>query len=208
MSNSTPDNSTLTLVLMAGLSGVGKSTLARALKKELGWQVIDKDGLKEQLLRDGLDDYAAGYRAYDWSFEAVREELKHNRSVILDSAALHSFILEAAQKIVSDMIPVQVRLKVLFLVVADRERRRERIKQRPPQTTVIRVDPLTINDYLDCYSHLPLPPGSFYLDTSTKTPEDYQSRASYYLTSDDEKYNDDEEMLKMRYKIHVLSKVG
>jgi predicted kinase len=201
-------NSTLTLTLMAGLSGAGKSTLAQALGEELRWKVIDKDRLKDQLLRDGLDDDDASHQAYDWSFEAVREELKQNRSVILDSAALHSFILEAAEKIVSDMIPVQVRLKVLFLVVADRELRRERIKQRPPQTTVIRVDPVTINEYLDCFSHLPLPPGSFYLDTSTKTPKDYQPRASYYLTSEDEKYYDDEEMLKSDHETRTLSKVG
>ena len=200
-------NSTLTLTLMAGLPGVGKSTLARLLGNELYWRVIDKDGLKEQLLRDGLDDAAASYQAYDWSFQAVRKELKQNRSVILDSAALHSFILEEAQKIVSEMIPVQVRLKVLFLVVADPERRRMRIKHRPPQTTVIRTDPSTINEYLDCFSHLPLPPGSFYLDTSMRLPEDYFPRASYYLTSDDAKYDDDEEMLKTQSHNPVLSKV-
>lgn len=210
MSNSTPDNSTsdnspLTLVLMAGLPGVGKSTLARALKEELGWQVIDKDELKDQFIRDGLDDYAAGYKAYDLSFEAVRWELKNNRSVILDTAALHRFILDKAYDIVSEMSPVQVRLKVLFLVVADRELRNERIKHRPPQTTVFRVNPSTTSEYLDCYKHLPLPPGSFYLDTSTQRPEDYLPRASYYLKSYEAKYHDDEEKLRIAL---ALSEVG
>src|SRR5207245_10708353 len=162
---------------------------------------------KEKLLPDGLYDYAAGYQTYDWSFEAVREELKHNRSVILDSASLHSFILEAAQKIVSDIIPVQIRLKVLFLVVADRELRRERIQHRPPQTKGIRFDQSTINDYLSCYSHLPLPPGSFYFDTSTQQLENNMPRAIYYLPNFDEKYDDDEKKLKSDCKIHVLSKV-
>jgi len=38
--------SRLTLVLMAGLPGAGKTTLAYALGRELGWQVIDKDTYK------------------------------------------------------------------------------------------------------------------------------------------------------------------
>ncbi len=185
MSNSTPDNPTLTLTLMAGLPGVGKSTLAHLLGKELDWTVIKKDEVKEQLLRDGLGDDAASFKAYNLSFKAAREE--------------------EAQEIISDMMPARVRLKVLFLVVADRDLRNERIQQRPPQTTVKRVDPSNINDYLDHYLHLPLPPGSFYLDTSTHKPEDYQPRASYYLRSDDAKYDDDEEMLKRGCKTPVLS---
>lgn len=204
MSNSIPDNSTLTLTLMAGLPGVGKSTLARLLGEQLGWQVIDKDRLKEQLLRDRLVDDAASRKAYDWSFEAIREQLNHNRSVILDTAALHSFILEEAQEIISNTKHARVRLKVLFLVVADRELRNQRIQERPSQTTVLRVNPSNIKDYLAPYSHLPLPPGSFYLDTSTQKPKDYQPRASYYLRSDDPKYDDDEKMLKSYCEIPAL----
>jgi len=188
---------------MAGLPGVGKSTLARALGENLGWQVIDKDELKDQFLRDGKDDYTAGYQAYDLSFAAARKELENNRSVILDTAALHPFILEWARTIVSEM---NVRLKVLFLVVADRELRRKRIEGRPPQTTVIRVNPSTIDGYLDYYTHLPLPPGSFYLDTSTRQPDDYLPRASYYIESDEEKYDDDEEQLRNECKSPALSK--
>ena len=207
MNNST-DHPTLTLALMAGLPGVGKSTLAHALGEELGWLVIDKDGLKEQFLRDKLDDYTAGYKAYDLSFEAARQGLANNRSVILDSAALHSFIIKKAQEIITDMKPVHVRLKVLFLVVADREERNRRIKHRPLQTTVIRVNPSTIDDYLGHYSHLPLPPGSFYLDTSIRPLEDYLHRASYYLLSDDPVYNDDKAMLESQCESLVLSQVG
>lgn len=206
MSNSTLDNSTLTLVLMAGLPAVGKSTLAHKLGRKYDWLVIDKDRLKDQLLRDGLNDYDAGYEAYEWSFKAVREELENNHSVILDTAALHTFILDKAYEIISDMKPVQVRLKVLFLVVADRKVRTERIKNRPPQTTVIRVNPSTTAEYLDCYKHLPLPPGSFYLDTSTQQPDDYLPRASHYIESDEEKYNDDEEQLRNECKSPALSK--
>jgi shikimate kinase len=43
------NNPRLTLVLMAGLPGAGKSTLASALSRELDWHVIDKDRHKELL---------------------------------------------------------------------------------------------------------------------------------------------------------------
>lgn len=198
MTNSTPDNPTLTLTLMAGLPGVGKSTLACALGEKYDWLVIDKDGLKEQFLRDRLDDDTASRKAYDLSFAAARKELENRHSVILDTAALHPFILEWAQEITSEM---NLRLKVLFLVVADRELRNRRIQRRPPQTTVIRVDPSTIDDYLDCFTHLPLPPGSFYLDTSEQQLEDYLPRASYYLVSDDEVYDDDKKNLGSKCKV-------
>lgn len=41
-----------TLVMFAGLPGTGKSTLALALGKSLGWPVIDKDILNAVLLTD------------------------------------------------------------------------------------------------------------------------------------------------------------
>jgi predicted kinase len=204
-SNSASARPALTLTLMAGLPGVGKTTLARALGNELGWNVIYKDGRKEELLLQGLDDDNASYIAYEESFTAVRESLARNHSVILDTAALHSFILEKAEEIISNMKPVRIRLKVLFLVVADREVRNERIRHRPPQTTVIRVDPETITEYFGCYHHLPLPPGSFYLDTSTKRLEDYLYRARYYLVSNDAVYDDDKALLECQDELESLA---
>ena len=43
-----------TLALMAGLPGVGKTTLANELGLRLGWVVIDKDSIKDSLLEDYL----------------------------------------------------------------------------------------------------------------------------------------------------------
>lgn len=141
------------LVMMAGLPGTGKTTLAYALGRELGWQVIDKDTYKDVLLKQGLDDDRASKVAYELSFEMTRTFLiKRQIPVILDTAALHHFVLDEAREIVRSIDEAQ--LKVVFCV-ADRHLRNDRLRNRSDQPTSIRVDPDTISDYLRYFDHLP-----------------------------------------------------
>src|SRR5438034_5272607 len=138
---------------MAGLSGAGKTTLARALSREFHWHLIDKDGHKEALINLGIDEEQAGEFAYELSLYMARNELvKQHMSVIFDTAALNTFILDDAMNIVSS-IP-RARLKVI-LCVADRDLRNYRLRNRLPQITTIRADPMTIADYFQYYEHLP-----------------------------------------------------
>jgi adenylate kinase family enzyme len=142
-----------TLVLMAGLPGAGKTTLAYALGRELGWQIIDKDMYKEALVKHGLDEEYAGKVAYELSFAQVRTLLLHQRiSAIFDCAALHTFIIDEVMEILSSADGAQ--LKVI-LCVADRDLRFYRLRTRRYQPTSIRVDPATIPDYLRQFEHLP-----------------------------------------------------
>lgn len=46
------------IVVMAGLPGTGKSTLARALAEEAGGVVLNKDVLRADLFPDGLVEYS------------------------------------------------------------------------------------------------------------------------------------------------------
>ena len=50
----------LTLVLMAGMPGSGKSSPALALGRLLNWPVVDKDTLKSTLLRARIPDDVSG----------------------------------------------------------------------------------------------------------------------------------------------------
>ena len=147
------DNYRRTFVLMAGLPGAGKTTLAYALGHELQWQVIDKDMYKEVLLKQGLNDDKASNMAYELSFAMIRTALMRQRiSVIFDTAALQHFILNTVTEIVNSAGNVQ--LKVI-LCVANRDLRNHRLRTRPYQVTNIRVDPNTIADYLYYFRHLP-----------------------------------------------------
>jgi predicted kinase len=79
-----------TLVLMAGLPGAGKTTLALALGRALGWPVVDKDTLKSPLLKLGIANEVAGPASYTLLLALARDLLVHQRlSVILDSPAAY-----------------------------------------------------------------------------------------------------------------------
>ncbi len=171
-------NSKLTLVLMAGLPGTGKSTLARTLGHGLGWHVIDKDRHKAVLMKQGLEDDRAGKVSYELAFDTAHTVLVELRtSVILDSAALHRFILENSLTIVRDVQNAQ--LKVIFCV-ADRDLRNERLRNRPWQQATIRVDPETIADYLQHFKHLPSDKLTLY---TIKPFEECLAAAREYLTN-------------------------
>ena len=162
---------------MAGLPGTGKSTLAKRLGHDLHWYVIDKDGYRDMLLQQGMDEEKAGVGAYERSFAVANYMLTEQASVILDSAALHNFILENALRIVKDVANAQ--LKVI-LCVADRDLRNDRLRKRTAQFTAIRVDPVTIADYLQYFGHLPANTLTLYTNRSI---EDSLTIAKGYLNS-------------------------
>jgi predicted kinase len=141
------------LVLMAGLPGAGKTTLAYALGRELGWQVIDKDTYREVLVKQGFDDDRAGKIAYELSFAQARTfVIRQQMSAILDTAALDHFVLDEVMEI---MHCTDGAILKVILCVADRDLRNYRLRTRTYQSTSIRVDPATIPDYLRYFEHLP-----------------------------------------------------
>src|SRR2546423_441078 len=143
--------SRLTLVLMAGLPGAGKTTLAYSLGRELGWQVIDKDTYREVLMKQGLDVDRADKVAYELSFARVRTLLiKEHLPAILDTAALQRFVFDEVTEIMRCTDEAILRV---ILCVANRDLRNHRLRNRSYQHTSIRVDPATIADYLRYFEH-------------------------------------------------------
>jgi predicted kinase len=73
------------LAAMKGPPGAGKSTVARALSRRLGWPLIDKDDVKDIL--DGQTPQA-GSLAYEVMQRMARRQLTQGLSVICDSPLL------------------------------------------------------------------------------------------------------------------------
>ncbi len=83
------------LLAMRGLPGAGKSTLSRALSRELGWPLIDKDDCKDIL--DGRAGDAGGL-AYAIMLNVARRQLCLGLSVIADSPlSFERFYLQARE---------------------------------------------------------------------------------------------------------------
>jgi predicted kinase len=112
------------LIAMKGLAGSGKSTLGRALSKQLGWPLIDKDDVLDLL--DGHAQ-AAGPPAYDIMFNIARRQLLQGLNVICDSPLTGRISYERAQGIARE---THASLAVLECVCSDESLWKQRINGR------------------------------------------------------------------------------
>jgi len=99
-----------TLLLVGGLMGTGKSTLALALQRKLGWALFSSDTLRKRLakLAPGqpmAEAYGQGLYSLEWTartYEALVQEasqaLADGRSVLLDATFLRRADRQAAAR--------------------------------------------------------------------------------------------------------------
>jgi predicted kinase len=169
----------LTFVLMAGLPGAGKTTLAEALGKALGCPVIDKDYLKECLLQAPINaatQEELGKAVYEIVFAFAHDMLVRQRiSIILDTAALYPFILERAFNIACT---AEAQLKII-LCRADLHIRNERVEKRKSMVPPY-VNTTTTEDDSQWFKHLPK--DILVLHTARPLKEYIYSTIEYLLT--------------------------
>ena len=115
------------LVVLRGLPGIGKTSLAGSLARELGWPLLDKDDFKQVLL--GRVD-AADELAYDLLFEVAGWQLAHGLSVLCDSPLQFASLYELAQRTAQT---AAAQLVVLDCVLSDAAEHRRRIEARQRQ---------------------------------------------------------------------------
>jgi predicted kinase len=90
------DVSGLWLVAMKGPPGSGKSALARALSRRLGWPLIDKDDVRD------LSEHEPPGLSYNVMLNIGRRQLLQGLSVICDSPLGYRFTYESATRIATE----------------------------------------------------------------------------------------------------------
>lgn len=84
------------LVLFKGHPGVGKSTLARAVCRQLGWPLIDKDDARD-CLQQLPADVEANQLSYDIMFSYASTQLQLGLSTVLDCPFARVCLYDRAQ---------------------------------------------------------------------------------------------------------------
>ena len=116
-------------VMMAGLPGSGKTTLAGELRKALGWPVLSKDLFKSSLIqaKAGLTDEKSGRVAYELLFDQAKDLIVQQQfSIIFDTSAHLPFIMEHAAHIVNI---AKAEMKIIYCV-APSNIRQKRLNER------------------------------------------------------------------------------
>jgi predicted kinase len=141
-----------TLVMLAGLPGTGKSALATALARRLGWPVIDKDLLNTVLLEAALTQEQAGALAYELALTLSHALMvQQGQSLVLDTAGRQPFIVERARKIAQEA-GGQLKVVRCSAPFAVRQARLQARKAGPSQWT---HDHTTHEQETAWYAHLP-----------------------------------------------------
>src|SRR5579884_2165059 len=171
----------LTLVLMAGMPGTGKTTLALALGQIWHWPVIDKDSLKSPLLTGGVSPELAGPASYTLMLEIAQDLLiKQHLSLILDSPGRFLSVLEKVKEITEQ---TGAHLKIIQCV-ANRTLRNQRLTSREARPSQWKEDAgLSDEEEQQMFAHLPA--HSLVLDTS-RPFKDCLADACVYLRLQDE----------------------
>lgn len=137
---------------MAGTPGAGKSTLALALGRELGWPVLDKDTIKVALLEEEVPESMAGPASYYVPLALCRDfVMQQQLSVIFDSPAAYPNVVEHAQQITQAAGGL---LKVIFCH-ARVGVRNQRLAARTRRLSQMGNDPATDEESLRRFLHLP-----------------------------------------------------
>lgn len=154
------------LYIFGGLPGVGKSTLAKHLSRELSAVYIRIDTIEQSLKNSGLPQiYDEGYKV---AFEMAQDNLKNGISVVADStnpvSESRQGWINAAHKASSNYMEIEV-------LCSDLNEHRSRIESRTTDIAGLQLpdwQSVVQREYEPCES------ADIRIDTAGSTPEQSQ----------------------------------
>jgi predicted kinase len=130
------------LIVFAGLPGTGKSSLARAVARELRAVYLDKDTIKDCALvladKMKLDEARelAGPLSYELLVDLARDNLTLGLSVVLDSPAGYSLYRDRVKQLARSL---RTDLQLIECICTDERLLRQRVESPGPDQPVYRA---------------------------------------------------------------------
>ncbi len=153
------------LIILAGLPGVGKSSIARELAKRLGAVYLRADTIEQALRECGMDPEAIGGMGYVVGYRVATENLRLGRIVVADSVNPWQLTREAWRQAGREAGAPYVDVEV---VCSDLTEHRRRVEERTSDVEGLVLP--TWQDVVDREYHAwdvePLR-----VDTASETPE-------------------------------------
>ena len=142
------------LIVFAGLPGSGKSSLARAVARELHAVYLDKDTIKdcviavarEMKIEQGAD--LAGPASYELLVVLARDNLSLGRSVVLDSPAGYRQFREQVSELAKAR---RANLKLVECICTDESLLRQRVEEH--SSCVIYVLLVLVQNHVPARDH-------------------------------------------------------
>ncbi|MBX3013104.1 MAG: ATP-binding protein [Caldilineaceae bacterium] len=153
----------LSLLAMKGHPATGKSTLAQALARTLGWPLLDKDDIKDHTL--ALPD--SNQLAYAILWQVVERQLALGVSVIVDSPLAYpvgyTTLCRLAELYAARLLVIETRL--------DEMQWRARLEARPAQESTHKIRgwqamQTQLAHYQDCWRYPLRPEHHIQVDTA------------------------------------------
>ena len=166
-----------TLIVLSGLPGSGKSTVAEGLSRTLSIPLFSVDPIEAAMWRGGLSKDQPGIAAYDVAIALADEHLRLGHSVIVDAVNPIETPRAAWRGLAAKY---RAEMKIIECVCADAAVHRQRIEARVrniagmPEVTWARVQRRRAE--YEAWTDARLT-----LDTSTKSAEQLLAEALDYL---------------------------